>query len=69
MKGSSDENKSDVLLPKRQIPKEAKVGDEIEVFIYRDSEDRMIATTSKPKIALGEIGFLRVVGITKIGAF
>lgn len=69
VKGSSDENKSDVLLPKRQIPKEAKVGDEIEVFIYRDSEDRMIATTSKPKIALGEIGFLRVVGITKIGAF
>ncbi|MBE6082494.1 MULTISPECIES: CvfB family protein [Tissierellales] len=69
VKGSSDENKSDVLLPKRQIPKEAKVGDEIEVFIYRDSEDRMIATTSKPKIALGEIGFLRVVEITKIGAF
>ncbi len=69
VKGSSDENKSDVLLPKRQIPEGAKVGDEIEVFIYRDSEDRMIATTSKPKIALGEIGFLRVVGITKIGAF
>jgi len=69
VKGSSDENKSDVLLPKRQIPKEAKVGDEIEVFIYRDSEDRMIATTSKPKIALGEIGFLRVVEITKIWAF
>lgn len=69
VKGSSDENKSDVLLPKRQIPKEAKVGDEIEVFIYRDSEDRMIATTSKPKIVLGEIGFLRVVEITKIGAF
>ena len=41
-----------VLLPKKQVPEGAANGDEIEVFVYRDSKDRLIATTSRPKITL-----------------
>src|SRR5690606_30776061 len=59
----------DVLLPKSQVPKGAKVGDEIEVFIYRDSKDRIIATTKKPKVTIGELGHLTVVSSSKIGYF
>ncbi len=59
----------DVLLPKKEVPEGTKAGDEIEVFIYRDFKDRMVATTKKPKITLGEVGLLKVVDITKIGAF
>lgn len=59
----------DVLLPKKEVPEGTKVGDILEVFIYRDFKDRMIATTKKPKVVLGEIGLLKVVDITKIGAF
>ncbi len=58
-----------VLLPKKQVPKDAKIGDEIEVFIYRDSEDREIATTNLPKLQLGEIALLEVAEVNKIGAF
>ena len=42
-----------VLLPKKQIPEGTVLGDEIEVFIYRDSEDRLIATTNRPRAAAG----------------
>jgi predicted RNA-binding protein (virulence factor B family) len=68
---TKDSNKDDrdVLLPKKEVPAEIKVGEEIEVFIYKDSKDRMIATTRKPKVTLGGIGLLKVVDITKIGAF
>jgi len=59
----------EILLPKREVPKNLKAGDTIEVFIYRDSEDRLITTTRRPKITLGEVGLLRVKDITKIGAF
>lgn len=59
----------EVLLPKKEVPKDLKVGDTVEVFIYRDSEDRLIATTRRPKVTLGEIGLLKVKDITKIGAF
>ncbi|MGL4607794.1 MAG: CvfB family protein [Eubacteriaceae bacterium] len=61
--------KEDVLLPNNACPEKLKEGDEIEVFIYKDSKDRLIATTKIPKITLGEFGVLRVVDITKIGAF
>lgn len=64
--GSSDE---DILLPRKQVPEDVQVGDEIEVFVYRDSEDRMIATTNKPKITIGELKMLKVVETTRIGAF
>ena len=61
--------KDDILLPKNQVPEDIEVGDEIEVFVYRDSEDRMIATARKPKITIGELAVLRVVETTNIGAF
>lgn len=66
--GSSKGDK-DVLLPKKEVPEGIKIGETIEVFIYKDSKDRIIATTKKPKVTLGEIGLLKVVDITKIGAF
>lgn len=64
--GSSDE---DVLLPKSQIPENINEGDEIEVMIYNDSKDRIIATTNRAKLEVGEIGHLTLVSQTKIGSF
>ncbi|MGN0412180.1 MAG: S1 RNA-binding domain-containing protein [Lachnospiraceae bacterium] len=58
-----------VLLPIKQLPEEAQIGDEIEVFIYKDSKDRLIATTREPKITLGELAVLSVADVSKIGAF
>lgn len=58
-----------VLLPKKQVPEGAKIGDELEVFIYRDSSDRMIATVNTPKLTLGEVALMKVSDATKIGAF
>lgn len=59
----------DILLPLSQVPNSICVGDEIEVFVYKDSKDRIISTIRKPKITLGEILSLKVVEITSIGAF
>jgi len=59
----------EILLPLKYIPKEAKVGDEIDVFIYNDSEDRIIATTEKPKAKVGEFAFLKVKAVSEYGAF
>ncbi|MDE7273969.1 MAG: S1 RNA-binding domain-containing protein [Lachnospiraceae bacterium] len=58
-----------VLLPKKQVPQGSRIGDAIEVFLYKDSRDRMIATTNRPKLCVGEVGKLRVSQVTKIGAF
>ena len=58
-----------VLLPKLQVPAGAAVGDKVEVFLYRDSEDRMIATCRQPKLQLGQVGWLDVVQVARIGAF
>ncbi len=58
-----------VLLPMKQVPQGAKPGDELEVFNYRDSKDRLIATTRRPAIVLGGLARLRVVQTGKIGAF
>ncbi len=58
-----------VLLPKRYVPATLCVEDEIDVFVYKDSEDRLVATTEKPKLTLGEIALLKVSQITEIGAF
>lgn len=60
---------ADVLLPVKQIPENAGIGDTVKVFIYRDSKDRLISTTRKPLIHLGEISRLLVKEMTKIGAF
>lgn len=58
-----------VLLPAKQAPQGSGIGDEVEVFIYRDSKDRLIATTNRPKLTLGGIARLRVVQTGQIGAF
>lgn len=58
-----------VLLPNNQVPKGAEKGDILSVFLYKDSEDRLIATTSKPYISLGGVSRLKVTDVTNIGAF
>lgn len=58
-----------VLLPKKQVPQGAKVGDLLEVFLYKDSKDRMIATTNTPLLIMGEVKELEVAQTTKMGAF
>ncbi len=58
-----------VLLPIKQVPAGAEVGDEITVFVYRDSEDRLISTTKEPLLKMGEVGRLRVADTNKFGAF
>ena len=58
-----------VLLPGKQVPEGIEIGDPIEVFIYKDSQDRLIATTAEPKITLGEVKALTVADTGRIGAF
>ena len=59
----------EILLPKNQVTPDMNLGSELEVFIYKDSEDRLIATRMEPFIKLGEIKKLKVKEVTKIGAF
>ena len=64
--GNSQEK---VLLPKKQVPRGLEAGDPVEVFLYKDSADRLIATTNEPKITLGELAVLKIADVGKIGAF
>lgn len=66
---SEADEKNRVLLPIKQVPDEAEVGSRISVFIYRDSSDRLIATTNEPKVVLDQTAVLRVAQVGKIGAF
>jgi len=67
---SDGENQEErVLLPGKQVPEGAACGDRMEVFVYRDSKDRLIATTNRPKITLHGVARLRVAQVGKIGAF
>jgi predicted RNA-binding protein (virulence factor B family) len=59
----------EILLPARYVPDECEVGEDIEVFIYLDSEDRIIATTEKPYAQVGEFALLRVNAVNNVGAF
>ncbi|MGM0568268.1 MAG: CvfB family protein [Elusimicrobiota bacterium] len=63
------ESFGEILLPSRYVPKECSVGDILDVFLYKDSEDRIIATTEKPYAEVGEFAFLKVVDVTRVGAF
>ena len=65
----TENSEESILLPNKYIPESLSVGSRIEVFVYRDSSDRLIATTLMPKITLGEMGPLQVKQVTKIGAF
>ncbi len=64
--GSSDE---EILLPKRYEPENCKAGDLLKVFVYYDSEDRLIATTETPLAQVDECAYLKVVDVNKVGAF
>lgn len=60
----------EILLPKRYIPANLKQGDQLEVFVYRDSEDRLVATTEIPLAMVGEFACLKVVSVNdRVGAF
>lgn len=59
----------EILLPKRYVPKETDVGDVLDVFIYLDSEDKLVATTLTPKAMVGEVAKLKAVAVSKAGAF
>jgi len=64
-----DESNDDVLLPNKYCPEQFEIGEKINVFIYRDHEERIIATTLKPKILLHQFAFLRVTAVSNVGAF
>lgn len=66
---SSEESHEEILLPTKYVPQGADIGDELDVFLYLDSEDRLIATTRKPKAMVGEFAWLKVVSNSKYGAF
>ena len=64
-----DDGKDGILLPKRFAPKDLRIGDEIKVFLYHDSDNRLIATTQQPKGVVGDIVQLKCVSTTEHGAF
>ncbi|QXM06416.1 S1 RNA-binding domain-containing protein [Crassaminicella indica] len=67
--GGTNDPKDYILLPNNQLPSDVKEGELLEVFIYRDSKDRLIATRKKPLAEVGQLAYLKVVQTTKIGAF
>lgn len=69
LNSKEDPDEDDILLPRKQVPEDIEIGEDIEVFVYRDSEDRLIATTQTPKLTIGKVASLTVVETTKIGAF
>jgi uncharacterized protein len=64
-----DDGAEGILLPKRFLPANVKIGDELSVFLYHDGEDRLIATIQKPKGILGDIVKLKTISVTPQGAF
>jgi predicted RNA-binding protein (virulence factor B family) len=63
------EKEGEILMPVRYVPKDCQVGDYVDVFLYLDSEDRLVATTEKPYAQVGEFAMLRVKSANKIGTF
>jgi predicted RNA-binding protein (virulence factor B family) len=64
-----DDGAEGILLPKRFVPADTKIGDELKVFLYHDGEDRLIATTQEPKGIVGDIVKLKAITVTSHGAF
>ena len=60
---------SDLLVPNRYVPENISVGDDLDVFVYLDSEDRLIATTEVPLAQVGDFALMKAVAVTKVGAF
>ena len=69
LKDPSDPEGVTILLPKKEVPEDIEISDHLEVFVYKDSSDRLVCTTTNPKIKLGEFTMLKVAQVTKIGAF
>ena len=67
--GEGIEEEDDILLPNKYCPEHFAIGDELQVFVYRDSEDRKIATDLDPKILLNQFAFLEVTAVESVGAF
>lgn len=67
--GDEADSAEKVLLPKKQVPEQTQSDDGIEVFVYRDSKDRLIATTQTPKLTLHGVARLRVAQVGRVGAF
>lgn len=65
----SGEEHEEILLPSRYVPEHYNIGDELDVFLYLDMDERLIATTLKPYIEVGEFGFLEVSWVNEFGAF
>src|ERR1041385_6992309 len=65
----SDRENAEILLPKKYVKGHMNVGDEVSVFIYKDSEDRIIATTEEPYAEVGQFAFLEAVSVNNVGAF
>lgn len=63
------EDEALILLPNRYVPAKTQIDDKIKVFIYRDSEDRIIATTLQPKATVGQFAVMKVKSVTRVGAF
>lgn len=59
----------EILLPRREMPPKWALGETVDVFVYRDSEDRLVATLKEPKIKPGQFGYLEVLAVTPVGAF
>lgn len=65
----ADEEDNDVLLPNKYLTDDMQLDDEVNVFIYRDSEDRVVATTEKPYIEMGGFAYLKATAVSHFGAF
>ncbi|MBL7481193.1 CvfB family protein [Legionella bononiensis] len=63
------EDWGDILLPNKVVPEDTKVNDLLDVFIYFDSDDKIIATTQRPRARLGNCAFLKVIDVNRVGAF
>ena len=65
----ADEDDNEVLLPNRYVPENFKIWDKIEVFVYLDNDERLVAVTDKPYIKRGDFALLRCNAVTQMGAF
>lgn len=62
-------DEGEILLPSRYVPKDCRIGDELDVFIYLDNEERIVATTQKPLAKVGDFAYLEVSWVNEYGAF